>query len=307
MEENGTPVEQTAETTDAFLDGWEDAETPVTEADQPEQQEPETKGENDAQSPAGEEQTETAQEEPAAGGEEADAKPGDAEEPQTEPAKTPDTTPKSWTLRHLGEEKTVNEQELTALAQKGLDYDRIHDKYEEFRPVMELFNQSANKAGMTTKDYVAFIRQEMKKSEGMNAAEAKRAVELEDREAALAAKEAADAEKQRAQQEEAVRAQSIEDRRRADIAEFQKTFPDAMKDPKAIPQEVWDGVRNGLSLVASYAKWQVEQARKEAAEAEHKAAAVQQNQKNAGRTTGSMKSAGEENKTRDPFLDGWNS
>lgn len=304
MEENGTPVEQTTETTDAFLDGWDNAETPVTEADQPETQEPEAKGEN-ANAPADEEQAE--QEGPAAGSEEPDAKPGAGEELPEETAKAADTTPKTWTLRHLGEEKTVNEQELTALAQKGMDYDRIHDKYEEFRPVMDLFSQFANKAGMNTRDYIAHIRQEAKKAEGMNADEAKRAVELEDREATMAAKEAAEAERQQEQRDAEARKQAAEQRRMADIQEFQKTFPDAAKDPKGIPQEVWDGVRNGLSLVASYARYQVAQAKEQAAKAEHSAAAIQQNQKNANRSTGSMKSAGEDNRNKDPFLDGWNS
>lgn len=304
MEENGTPVDQTTETTDAFLDGWDSAETSVAEADQPEQQEAEAEEEK-TQFPDGEEQTK--QEEPAAGGEEPDAKPGAGEEPQTETVKTPDTTPKSWTLQHLGEQKTVNEQELTALAQKGLDYDRIHDKYEEFRPVMDLFSQFANKAGMNTRDYIAYIRQEAKKAEGMNAAEAKRAVELEDREASVAAKEAAEAEQKRAQQEAEARKQTAEQRRMADIQEFQKTFPDAAKDPKSIPQEVWNGVREGLSLVASYARWQVAQAKEEASKAVHNAAAAQQNQRNAERSTGSMKTAGEENRNKDPFLEGWNS
>ena len=79
------------------------------------------------------------------------------------------------------------------------------------------------------------------------------------------------------------------------------------EDPKGIPKEVWDGVRSGLSLVASYARWQVAQAKEQAAKAEHNAAAAQQNQKNANRSTGSMKSAGEDNRNKDPFLDGWDS
>lgn len=297
MEE--TAIEQTTETTDAFLDGWDESETPIAEeADQPQQQE--EAGEN------ADSEAEEAQEKPAGNGEEAEAKPG-AEADPTEQRQDAETKPQTWTLRHMGEEKTVNEQEMTALAQKGLDYDRIHEKYEEFRPVMELFNQFANKAGMSTKDYIAHIRQEAKKAEGMNASEAQRAVDLEDREATIAAKEAEEAERSRAQQEADARKMSEDARRMADIKEFQKTFPDAAKDPKGIPKEVWDGVRGGLSLVASYAKWQVDQAKKEAAEANHAVTAAKQNQKNAARTTGSMKSAGEESKSKDPFLQGWDS
>ena len=304
MEENAIGMEQEAETTvDSFMDGFDEAEAVETEADQPQEQEPKHE-----EVPADEGQTE--QEASAADGEGTDAKPREGEEPEkqeSQPLQGPETSPKTWTLRHLGAEKTVNEQELTALAQKGLDYDRIHDKYEEYRPVMDLFSQFANKAGMNTRDYIAFIRQEAKKAEGMNADEAKRAVELEDREATVAAKEAAEAEKQQVQRDAEAKKQSAEQRRMADIQEFQKTFPDAAKDPKSIPQEVWDGVRSGLSLVASYARWQVARAKEQAAKAEHDASAVQQNQKNAARSTGSMKSAGADNKNKDPFLDVWDS
>lgn len=308
MEENATGMEQTTETTDAFMEGWSDEpETVETTADQPEeagtedtqdQQQADTAG-GEGQEPAGEQQSEAA--DGAAAAQEADGDKAQQQPPAAE------ATPKTWQLRHLDETRTVSEQELVALAQKGLDYDRIHDKYEEFRPVMDLFSQFANKAGMNTRDYVAHIRQEAKKAEGMNAEDAKRAVELEDREATVAAKEAAEAERQRERQDAEAQKQSAEQRRMADIQEFQKTFPDAAKDPKGIPKEVWDGVRSGLSLVASYARWQVAQAKEQAAKAEHNAAAAQQNQKNANRSTGSMKSAGEDNRNKDPFLDGWDS
>lgn len=305
MEENAIGMEQEAETTvDSFMDGFDEAEAVETEADQPQEQEPEHEEESPAEEGKGQQEGPAAEGESVAAASEQGTEPGKQEQPA---AQEPETTPKTWTLRHLGENKTVNEQELTALAQKGLDYDRIHDKYEEFRPVMDLFSQFANKAGMNTKDYIAHIRQEAKKAEGMNAEEARRAVELEDREATVAAKEAADAERQKEQRDAEARKQSEDQRRMADIQEFQKTFPDAAKDPKGIPKEVWDGVRSGLSLVASYAKWQVEQAKAQAAKAEHDAAAIQQNQKNANRSTGSMKSAGSDNKNKDPFLDGWDS
>lgn len=304
MEENTTGLEQETETTvDSFMDGFDETETLENQADQPEEQ----KSEHE-ETPADEEQKEP--ETPTAGNENADAKPGEGVEPEKQEApeaQEPETTPKTWTLRHLGEDKTVNEQELMSLAQKGLDYDRIHGKYEEFRPVMDLFSQFANKAGMNTTDYIAHIRQEAKRAEGLNAEEAKRVVELEDREASIAAKEAAEAEKQKEQRDAEAQKQSVEQRRMADIQEFQKTFPDAAKDPKGIPKEVWDGVKSGLSLVASYARWQVERANEQAAKAELNASAIKQNQKNTERSTGSMKSAGADNKNKDPFLDGWDS
>ena len=51
-----------------------------------------------------------------------EAEPGLAQKPEPEPE------PESYTLRHLGEERSVGRDELIALAQKGLDYDRIRGK-----------------------------------------------------------------------------------------------------------------------------------------------------------------------------------
>ena len=307
MEENATGMEQAPETTGGFMEGWSDEpETVEATADQPEeagtedaqdQQQADPAG-GEGQEPAGEQQSEAAD-----GGMATQEAGGDKGQQPT----AAEAAPKTWQLRHLDETRTVSEQELVALAQKGLDYDRIRTGYDEFKPVMDLFSQFANKAGMNTKDYIAFIRKEAKRAEGMNAAEAQRAVELEDREATVAAKEAAELERQQAQKEADAAKQTAEARRKADIDEFMKTFPEAAKDPKGIPKEVWDGVRQGLSLVSSYAKYQVALAQSQAQKAQHDASAAQQNQKNGQRSTGSMKSAGNESKNKDPFLEGWDS
>lgn len=278
--------EQTS--TDAFLDGWDDA-AELQEADQPEEE---------AAAGSEEVQDEAAENEPAA-----EEKPAEPESQTEEQQKEPADVPKTWTLRHLDETKVVNEAELTALAQKGMDYDRIRTKYDESKPVMELFSQFAKQAGMSMQEYILHIRTQAKKANGMNDEEAKRAVDLEDREAAVAQAEA-QAKEEKIQRE---KAEEAENRRKADIAEFQKAFPDAAKEPDKIPQEVWSGVRGGLSLVAAYAKYQVEKSKADAEAAIRETAAVKQNQKNAERSTGSMKSAGNDKRSRDPFLEGWDS
>ncbi|MET0017136.1 hypothetical protein [Oscillibacter sp.] len=299
--ENNTPAEESTPTSDAFLDGWgadgaENSETP--EAESPES--------NTEEHPESETQEPT---------QEADAdKPDASAAPETppaekteEPAAPAPETPKTWTLRHLGEEKAVNEQEITTLAQKGLDYDRVREKYDAAKPVMEMFSQMAKQSNMTVEQYVAFVRTEAKKSSGMSEDEAKRAVDLEDRESAVMAKEAEEAEKKTAAQQAAQTESSAEERRNADIAEFQKTFPDAAKDANAIPQEVWDAVKQGQRLAVAYALWREKQALTEAQRVKQESAAKDQNTKNAGRSTGSMKTAGAESKASDPFLDGFGS
>lgn len=308
MEETTTGMETAEQTSDAFLEGWDDVPETSSAADQPET-------EADRKEP---EQTDAADGQ-RAGSEE---KPGRAETPdqsqeQKNDTQGPDQTaspapgneaqPKTWDLRHLDEVKTVDEQGMISLAQKGLDYDRIREKYNESKPVMELFGQFARQAGMDVPAYVAYIRTQAKKAGGMSDEEAKRAVELEDREAAVAAKEARQKDAE-AQQQTANQAKSdAAEKRKADIEQFRKAFPDAAKEPDKIPKEVWDDVRKGMSLSLAYAKYAIRQEQAARKDAEHKAASTEQNQKNSHRSAGSMRSAGNEHNSRDPFLEGWDS
>lgn len=295
MDENMNQIpEQEPETTDAFLDGW-DGEAEAA-ADQPEV---------DAEPMGG------GKEPPAEGAEtpeDGTEPPADAEQAaqtqQTE-AETVDARPQTWELRHMGEVRQANEAEMVALAQKGMDYDRIRSQYDEFKPVMEMVNRFANQQGLNTRDYISMLRAQAKQAEGLSEADARRSVELEDREAIVAAAEAERQEQAAAQMQAQQVAAAAENRRQADIAEFQKTFPEAAKDPNSIPPQVWAEVRGGSSLVAAYARYAVQQARQDAATAKRETASVQQNQKNADRSTGSMKSAGDGLKSKDPFLEGW--
>lgn len=283
---------ETQQGADGFLDGWDGESAAAGEpADQPEAI-PETAAGDRAEAP----DTEPQAADPEAG--QTAETPGD---PQTGTA----DQPRTWNLRHMDEERAVGEAEMVTLAQKGLDYDRIREKYDASKPVMELFGQFAKEAGMSVGDYVSHIRTQAKQAAGLSEAEARRAVSLEDREASLAAREAEEAEL-RAARERAARTQSAaESRRQAEIAEFQKTFPDAAREPASIPKEVWADVRSGLSLVAAYSKYAVAQAEAARQAAERRAGAAAQNQRNADRATGSLRGAGDERNTRDPFLLGW--
>lgn len=297
MDENTTmTTEGMEQTSDAFLEGWGDEAETSDVADQHEADEAETEQVAEQSAPAGE------AEQPAEGAGET-TRDSTAEQEgasQAQQAEQADV-PKTWTLRHLDDQRVVGEQEMVALAQKGLDYDRIREKYDEAKPVMELFGRFARQNNMTIQDYTAHLRTQAMRAGGMSEAEAKRAVELEDREAAVAAKEAAEAEKQAASQRKA----AADARRTADIQEFQKAFPEAAKDPKSIPQEVWADVRGGMSLVTAYSRYQVKAANERAEAAQRSAAAAVQNKKNAQRAAGSMKSAGADSKSKDPFLEGF--
>ena len=196
---------------------------------------------------------------------------------------------------------------MLILAQRGMDYDRIRAKYDESKPAMELIGRLAKQAGTSISEYLSMSRVREKQSSGMNEAEARRAVELEDREAAVSAREAEEAQRQRAAEQASQSRTDAEARRQADIAEFQRAFPDAAKDPKSIPPQVWADVRSGMSLVSAYSRYAVSQARAAQQEAEQKAAAAAQNRKNEARSAGSMQSAGDTGRGKDPFMDGFDS
>ena len=295
--------QQSADQQDAFLEGWGD-ETP--EAEEPaDQQDSKPEDEADRSSEADSAETD-------AGTEGADAQP-ETETPETKGEAGEDgagqseeqKAPQTWNVKHMGQEKTLGVTDVTPeLLQKGLDYDRIRGKYDEAKPVMEMFTQFAAKAGMSVSDYVKLIRQEAKRAGGMSQAEAQRAVELEDREAAVSAKEA------EAKAQEAAKKDG-EDRVKNDLAQFAQAFPEvyeqAKSDKKAIPDSVWKDVNAGMPLTAAYARYAVAKANEEAKAASQRAEAAAQNRKNALRSTGSMRSAGSDTRSSDPFLDGFGS
>lgn len=299
-ETTNTSVEQqTADQPDAFLEGWNSSEGPGAAADQ------QRGGQEEA--PAAEAAT-AAERGAEGGGKGPEAEPEttggqEGAETEAEARQAEETQPVQWTVKHMGEERVIAPRDITPeLLQKGMDYDRIREKYDEAKPVVAMFSEFARKAGMSVADYAKHIRAEAKKASGMSAEEATRAVELEDREAAVSAKEAQ-------QQEDTGARERGEARVKADLAEFAQAFPQiyeqAKSDPKAIPQGVWDDVKKGMSLTAAYSRFAVAKANELVKAAQEAGAAAETNLRNAERSTGSLKSAGKDVKSNDPFLEGF--
>ena len=301
VENMSVQEEQTADQQDAFLDGWGDEQTA--------QDAPETSDTAEGKDTT-EEVTETASETEGAqsapdGGAAETAAEADAEAQTETTEQKADAPEKTWTLRHMDETKNVGEAEMVTLAQKGMDYDRIRAKYDESKPAMEILSIFAKQKGVSVADYVSFLRTEAKKADGLSEAEARRSIELEDREAAVTAREAEQAAERQAAEQANAAANAAAQRRKADIDEFAREYPDVARNPDAIPKEVWDAVAAGSSLTVAYAKYTAKQAREEAERTRSAAQAAQQNIKNAARSTGSMQSAGQNAGGRDPFLEGW--
>lgn len=302
--ENATnlSVEESTDQYDAFADGFGEDEAPETEqaADQQTEQ-----VEEQAQA----EETETTETEDGADATGEASEPNESETTEfgddARPAEQTEerNAPVSWQIKHMGETKTFGVGDVTPeLLQKGLDYDRIRGKYDEAKPVMEMFSEFAKAAGMSVTDYAKHIRTEAKKAAGMSEAEARRTVELEEREAAVAEQEA---QRQETANNKAAREAQIQ----SDLRDFAKAFPNvyerAKTDKSAIPASVWEDVGRGLTLTAAYSRFAVKQAQDAAKAAKAQADVAVQGQKNASRSTGSMRSAGNDKKNTPAFLEGF--
>ena len=213
-------------------------------------------------------------------------------------------------LKHLDETRTVGREEVITLAQKGMDYDRIRERYDAAKPTLEWYEKNADTVrwleemakdqGMTLAEMVDETRAEiMAKSTNQSVAvcrgiiaNERKALELEAQKKALESRSSAQTE-----------AAAAEAKMQADVKAFVEAYPDAAKDPKGLPQEVWDAVHKGESLVNAYRAYENKQLKaqldKEKKDAERRA----QEQKNKARSTGSQSTAG--NRSGDDFDAAW--
>lgn len=273
----------------------EQIETPTTEPkpeDEPAATEPETNAEGEATKP------------------EAEA--------ETQPEPTPE--PETFTLKHLGEERTVGRDEVIALAQQGMDYARIRDKLTESTSKYdELYNWMKQLAGnQSVEDFMFNVEVERAKAMyGLDNNMARERVKL-DRE-----RRELDAERKRAEDSKkaAETQQTAQNKIRDEYDAFVKAYPEVaskyVTDKSVIPDEVWAGVRNGKSLIEAYSKYsaskEISDAKKAVADKDAEISrlkaeleAEKQNKKNKSRSSGSMSTdgGGEE---YDPIAAGWNS
>jgi hypothetical protein len=99
------------------------------------------------------------------------------------------------------------------------------------------------------------------------------------------------------EEQEKAKKEAAEKERNAMFTRFLEIYPDVKATD--IPQSVWAEVKQTGNLVEAYARHENKQLR-------DKVAVLEQNAKNAARSTGSRKSAGA-SKPKDPFDDIWDS
>ena len=217
--------------------------------------------------------------------EEAQAK--DEPETQAEGQEAPQAD--QFELKHLDETRKVGRDEVIALAQKGMDYDRVREKYDNAKESIEWYGKNADSVhwleeiakeqGMTFEELVDSTRaqimanktnQSLAVCRGIVANERK-ALQLEAQKKAIEAKTAESDKKN--------------DRMQQEVKAFAAEYKDVAEHPDSIPKEVWDAVHKGETLLNAYRAYENKQLRTEIEK-------LKQEQKNKARSTGSQSTAG---------------
>lgn len=312
MEENTTvqpEVEEAVETSDAFFDGWDEVDD-VAVADDGQV--------NDVDDSEDPDNTEESEEEDAdADQQEADdAEGGDADAEAKGESEGDKGTPDQdeFVLKHLGEERKVSRDEVVQLAQKGLDYDRIRERWDSVKndiPKLRSYEKFLADLASSKGGNIEALMDETMTQILMNRAKAKGEELSASAAAAQAVRMRMENGNTRGYDDEAtepgVSGTEGEAGGKPDANEMVNRFLAEYPTVRAesIPKEVWDEVnRNGGDLLQAYRGYENKKLAEENKRLQKELESAKQQQKNKARSTGSTKSVGSA-ATIDPFDSGW--
>ena len=203
-----------------------------------------------------------------------------------------------FTLKVNKEEKQVTLDEMTALAQKGADYDRVKENYTKsqqnvqdlqakldalnaHQSALDILTMVAEKSGASIDQLAESIYVNLRKSAGASEDAAR-----EELKSAKLERELNSYKAQKKQTED-----DADSRAKRDMDAFQQEYPDVQLTRDLI-QKLTADIQNGMSLSAAYRKFERAQETAKIAELERKLAAKAQNDKNKNQSPGSQKDSG---------------
>ena len=221
----------------------------------------------------------------------------------------PGTEEPMFDLKYNKETKQYTRQQVTELAQKGLNYDHVTEQRDrlqqenadlaKFRDensaILDTLRAAAEASGKSVPEYLTSIRTNLLVAQGISPETARERILREDAEQRLHSQ-------QKAEEAEASSKRDAEQRQKDDIARFQKKYKDV--DPKTIPQEVWEAVRGGELLTDAYGDYQRRELERQLKEANEKLVIRAKNESNRQKSLGSLQSTKQET-GKDPFLEGF--
>lgn len=231
-----------------------------------------------------------------------DSKEEDAEEDGQDDKPSSDQT---FTIKVNKEERTVDLAEMTALAQKGADYDRVKGQLEEsrqnaqslqeqmdkYRDAMDVLELVSEQTDTPMDQLVEQLHVNLLVQNGMTEKEAKAEIR-----AAKAEKQVKAINTQQAQQTAAANDTHV--RMQREVAEFREQFPDVDLNEELCDKLASD-VRAGMSLTNAYRKMENSRKDAEIAELQRQLEAEKQNKKNRFGSPGSQRDSGGRRSTSD--------
>lgn len=181
-------------------------------------------------------------------------------------------TRQSFKVKHLKEEKEISYDEAPEYIQKGLDYDRVREKYDETKPVLGFVEKLAKQNNMSVQEYMQEVERYEREQAIQDIADNNQLSKEMAEELFLLREER----KTRAQKDEEAKREA---EKKEEYLSFVNEFPNV--DVDSIPVEVFELKHQNprLTLTDAYIRHQWNE--------QKKAQQVQQaNEKNASTSTG---------------------
>lgn len=221
----------------------------------------------------------------------------------TEPdeAKDSESGEQMFTIKVNKEERQVGLSEMTALAQKGADYDRVKGQVEELRTfktanqqLVDVVNEIAKANNVSVDSFLQTLRVNIKRAGGIREDVAFEQVKREDAERKLSAFEAQKQSEDQAAEERGNRATR-------EVKEFQQKFPGVVLNRESL-MKLQPYIDQGKTLADAYQQSQIDAQKAEIEQLKSRLASAQLTAKNS-KAPGSMRDSGATSKTQ--FDDFW--
>lgn len=228
------------------------------------------------------------------------------DEPEGEPEEEEEAEPEAenrhqvFTLKVLGEEKEVSEEELRSYAQKGVYYDGVRADRDNLRKTnaelsryKAFLEEIAKDSGQTIEELMDQTQANaIAKRDNIDPQRALERVKYE-REIAELKRKNGEAEEEK----------TASEKQRSDFLAFQTAHPEVK--PNDIPKEVWAKVADGMSLNEAYSEHEMKLLKEENRRLKEAAEVKKQENENKARSTGSRKSPGAGTGAKDAWDEAW--
>jgi hypothetical protein len=195
-------------------------------------------------------------------------------------------------IKYNHEDRELTLEEATQLAQKGMNYDKIQQQYNEMQnnPGLQYLNDLAQRNDMSVEDLVSYWKQQEEQDQLQELIQSNIPEEY--------AQEILENRKFRQEQQQERQTKQQEEQQQAELMEFINTFPDV--DPSKIPPEIWQKVNEGVPIKYAYMEHQM-------SELKNQVKVLKNNETNKKKAPlGSVSATGGNDEGEDPFLMGFN-